>query len=247
MAQNIYDDPDFLAAYSQLDRQVRGLAGAGEWPSMRAMLPDVSGARILDLGCGFGWFARWACDHGAASVVGVDLSEKMLARAVADTPASAPIEYRRDDLDAIDLDVACYDIVFSSLAIHYVVDLPRLLGQVFASLRPGGAFVFSVEHPIYSAPSSQAFERSDAGRLVWPLENYLVEGQRSSNWFADGVIKQHRTIGTHVNRLIEAGFVIDHLEEWGPTPAQIDANPEWADDLHRPWFLLIAATRPAGS
>ena len=55
MAQNVYDDPAFFAGYSQLDRQVRGLDGAPEWPAIRAMLPDMSGKRVVDLGCGFGW------------------------------------------------------------------------------------------------------------------------------------------------------------------------------------------------
>ncbi|RUW96707.1 SAM-dependent methyltransferase, partial [Mesorhizobium sp. M8A.F.Ca.ET.023.01.1.1] len=52
MAQNIYDQPEFFAGYSQLGRSVEGLDGAAEWPALRAMLPDVTGLRIVDLGCG---------------------------------------------------------------------------------------------------------------------------------------------------------------------------------------------------
>ena len=70
MAQNIYDDPTFFAGYSQLPRQVHGLDAAPEWPALRTMLPDLTGKRVVDLGCGFGWFARWAREHGAASVLG---------------------------------------------------------------------------------------------------------------------------------------------------------------------------------
>lgn len=64
MAQNIYDREDFFAGYSQLGRSVEGLEGAAEWPALRAMLPDVGGLRVVDLGCGFGWFCRWAREHG---------------------------------------------------------------------------------------------------------------------------------------------------------------------------------------
>ena len=85
MPQNIYDRPEFFDGYSRMDRSVRGLDGAPEWPAMRALLPDLRDKRILDLGCGFGWFARWAVEQGAASVLGVDLSENMLARARAET------------------------------------------------------------------------------------------------------------------------------------------------------------------
>ena len=72
MTQNIYDDPGFFAAYRQLRRSVEGLAGAPEWPSLRALLPDLTGLRVVDLGCGFGWFCRWARESGAAHVVGLD-------------------------------------------------------------------------------------------------------------------------------------------------------------------------------
>lgn len=85
MAQNIYDNPDFFAGYSQLPRQVHGLDGAPEWPAIRALLPDVAEKRVADLGCGFGWASRWFREQGAASVTGFDLSHNMIARARADT------------------------------------------------------------------------------------------------------------------------------------------------------------------
>jgi hypothetical protein len=52
--QNIYDDPGFFARYSNMERSIHGLDAAGEWRSFRALLPDLSGKRVLDLGCGFG-------------------------------------------------------------------------------------------------------------------------------------------------------------------------------------------------
>ena len=41
----------------------------------------TAGSRVLDLGCGMGWFCRWAAENGAASVLGIDLSSNMLDRA----------------------------------------------------------------------------------------------------------------------------------------------------------------------
>lgn len=243
--QNIYDNPDFLAGYAGLDRQVRGLDGAAEWPALRSMVPDVSGDAVVDLGCGFGWFSRWAADRGASSVLGVDVSSKMLERAERDTD-SALVEYRRVDLDELELDPGTVDLAFSSLTLHYVHNLRRLTSTVAAALRPGGVFVFSVEHPIYSAPSIQAFETSDNGNRIWPLDNYLVEGERITTWFVDGVRKQHRTVATYVNTLLDAGLVFERIQEWGPSPAQIEANPALASDLHRPWFLLLRASKPPG-
>ena len=244
-AQNIYDNADFLAGYATLDRQVRGLDGAAEWPVLQPMLPSLAGSDVVDLGCGFGWFSRWAVENGAASVLGVDVSTKMLERARAES-ASETIEYRLADLDQLALEAGSADHVFSSLALHYVRDLDRLMATVEGALRSGGSLVFSVEHPIYSAPTTQSFETSERGDRVWPLDNYLVEGERVRNWFVDGVVKQHRTLATYVNTVVAGGLVLDRLVEWGPTPDAIEARPELADDLHRPWFLLLRATKPGG-
>ena len=82
-----------------------------------------------------------------------------------------------------------------------------------------------------------------AGRKLWPLDNYLDEGPRSTDWLTKGVIKQHRTLATYINLLIGLGFSIAHVEEWAPTAEQIAAEPSWADERARPPFLLVAARR----
>jgi hypothetical protein len=77
--------------------------------------------------------------------------------------------------------------------------------------------------------------------MSWPVDDYLVEGPRTTNWLVEGVVKQHRTLGTTLNTLIDVGFTIAHVEEWGPTDEQIAALPELAEERERPTFLLIAA------
>jgi SAM-dependent methyltransferase len=244
MTQNIYDNPEFFAGYSKLDRSIAGLDGAPEWPTLRAMLPDLAGARVADLGCGFGWFCRWARDHGAAHVLGLDVSENMLARARADT-AEPAIEYRHADLETLDLPAAAFDLAYSSLALHYVVRLPSLLSTVYSALVPGGSLVFSVEHPIYTAPSRPGWSEDADGKRWWRLDGYLDEGPRHTDWLTKGVIKQHRTMGTQLTLLLRLGFVLSQVVEWGPDEEQIRARPEWADEYQRPAFLLVAAQRPA--
>jgi len=242
MTQNIYDNDEFFAGYSRLGRSVAGLDGAAEWPSLRAMLPPLRGARIVDLGCGFGWFCRWAREQGAAAVRGIDVSEKMLARARAET-ADPAITYERADLETLDLPERAFDLVYSSLTFHYLENLERLLGQVHRAAAPGGRLVCSVEHPVYTAPTRPGWITDADGRKHWPVNCYQLEGARTTDWLAPGVVKHHRTMTTHLNLLIELGFALRRIEEWGPTAEQIAAQPNLAEERERPMFLLIAADR----
>ncbi|MBI1774867.1 MAG: class I SAM-dependent methyltransferase [Proteobacteria bacterium] len=242
MTQNIYDNDEFFQGYSRLGRSVEGLAGASEWPALQALLPKLGGLRVVDLGCGFGWFCRWAREQGAAEVLGVDVSEKMLARG-RDMTADPAIAYARADLEELELAPGAFELAYSSLALHYIKDLERLLTRIHRGLVPGGRLVFSVEHPIYTAPSEPGWSVNAAGRKTWPIDGYLDEGPRRTDWLTKGVIKQHRTLAGYVNLLLRLGFALSHLEEWGPTPEQIAARPTLADEHQRPPFLLVAARR----
>jgi SAM-dependent methyltransferase len=242
MPQPLYDRGDFFAAYSRLERSVRGLDGAAEWPALRALLPPLAGKRVLDLGCGFGWFCRWACAQDAAAVEGVDVSGRMLERARA-APSGPAVVYRNADLENIALLRANYDLVYSSLALHYIENLEGLLRQVRDALVPGGHLVFSVEHPIYTAPARPGWSSDAEGRKAWPVDGYLSEGRRVTDWLAPGVVKQHRTLSGYLNLLLGLGFTLSRVEEWGPSEAQIAAHPEWGEERERPMFLLVAARR----
>ncbi len=105
MAQNIYDNPEFFAGYAQLPRSQHGLDGAPEWASLRSLLPPLEGLDVVDLGCGYGWFSRYAAEQGARTVSGLDVSQKMLDHARANTDA-AQVSYFHADLDQLELPTA---------------------------------------------------------------------------------------------------------------------------------------------
>lgn len=240
MAQNIYDNPQFFAGYSQLPRQLHGLEGAPEWNAIKALLPSLQERRVADLGCGFGWASRWMRQNGAISVTGYDLSENMIHRARADTNDDA-INYRIADLDTLELPAQSFELVYSALTFHYVKDFDRLVAMMHRALVPGGVLVFTIEHPIFMATSQPQWIDNGSDRKIWPVSGYSIEGERRTNWFADGVLKYHRTLGTTLNALIGKGFQLDRVEEFVPTPTQIWDNPGLAEELERPMMLLIAA------
>ncbi|GAA5235529.1 class I SAM-dependent methyltransferase [Verticiella sediminum] len=242
MAQNIYDTPEFFAGYSGLPRSVLGLDGAPEWPSVRALLPALAGRDVVDLGCGFGAFARWAAQQDAASVLALDLSENMLARA-RELTASPAVRYQRADLEQLSLPRAAFDLAYSALALHYVEDYARLAASVFDALRPGSAFVFTIEHPIYMASTRPGWLQREDGERTWALDHYACEGERITHWFADGVRKYHRTLATTVNTLLAAGFTLERIAEWSPSADQLAQQPALGDEMQRPMLLVVAASR----
>ncbi|WP_196062088.1 MULTISPECIES: bifunctional 2-polyprenyl-6-hydroxyphenol methylase/3-demethylubiquinol 3-O-methyltransferase UbiG [unclassified Serratia (in: enterobacteria)] len=244
MSQNIYDNQTFFDGYAQLSRSLQGLDGAPEWPTIRCILPDLQGKKVVDLGCGYGWFCRSAREQGSAQVLGMDLSEKMLGKAKEMTKDPA-IEYRQQDLEALQLPAASFDLVYSSLTLHYIEDLGKLFATVYQALVNGGEFIFTAEHPIYTAPKHQGWLVDEAGQKSWPINGYQQEGQRISNWLAEGVIKQHRMLGTYINLLVQQGFTIRYLNEWGPSAQQIADNPALDEEKERPMIFILAVQKPA--
>lgn len=239
MKQNKYDDANFFKQYSQMQRSVEGLKGAGEWHVLRTMLPDFKGKRVLDLGCGFGWHCRYAIEQGAKSVIGVDISEKMLAEA---RKHDTTVEYICSAVEDIDFSADSFDIVISSLAFHYIESFDDICSKIKACLVNGGDFVFSVEHPIFTSYGTQDWYYDESGnRLHWPVDNYFMEGLRKTNFLGEEVTKYHKTVTTYVNGLIKAGFQITGLIEPEVDPRFLEMNEEMKNELRRPMFLIISA------
>lgn len=240
---NQYDNEKFFEQYGHMARSERGLAGAGEWHELEWMLPDFAGKDVLDLGCGFGWHCKYAADHGARSVLGIDLSEKMLGEAKRRNPAQQ-ITYRIGSIEGYEYPAERYDVVLSSLALHYAEDLSAVFQKIFRTLRPGGDFVFSIEHPIFTAQGPQDWiYGKDGSPLYWPVDHYFTEGERDAVFLGEHVRKYHHTLTTCLRGLLRAGFIITDAAEPEPPENMMDL-PGMKDELRRPMMLLISAHKP---
>ena len=243
MMENKYDDPVFFEKYAQMDRSRLGLKGAGEWRTLEPLLPDFAGRDVLDLGCGYGWHCAYAAEHGARSVLGLDISRKMLA--VAREQHAAPvIEYRQGAMEDADFADGSFDVVLSSLAFHYVADFGALVRKTARWLRPGGDFVFSCEHPVFTAEGSQDWYRDENGNILhFPVDNYYIEGERQAVFLGERVTKYHRTLTSYVNALLSNGFALTGLAEPQPPQEMVDTIPGMANELRRPMMLILAAKK----
>ena len=242
MKENRYDDQDFFDEYAKMQRSVSGLAMAGEWDSMKLLLPKFDGKRLLDIGCGYGWHCIYAMEHGAEMAVGVDISQKMLEEARAKT-TYPNVTYLCTAMEEMNFPSESFDIALSSLALHYTPDFEAVVQKVRSFLVPGGQFVFSVEHPVFTAQGSQQWHLDAQGNVMhFPVDNYFTEGPRNAVFLGKRVTKYHHTLTTFLGGLLMNGFELVNVVEPSPSLRLLD-EPGMRDELRRPMMLLVSARK----
>ena len=243
--QNIFDNEEFFKGYQELRRREQNSNDLIIDPALNALLPDLTGQTVLDLGCGDGKHCADFIGRGAKSVVGIDISEKMLHIARTEN-ANAAIRYlNRSMTDIADLRET-FDFVYSNMAFHYIEDFASFAKVLLKVLNPGGLLLFAQEHPVITATidGKGHFHKSLAGKkLSYVFSDYGIPGERITSWFVDGVVKYHRRVSDIINALAEAGFVIERVEE--PLPAEwvMETYPAYADELIKPTFLIVKARK----
>lgn len=242
MKENKYDDNIFFKKYSEMNRSRQGLAGAGEWETLKKLLPDFKGKRVLDLGCGYGWHCIYVMENGAASVIGVDISRKMLE--VAREKTHFPqVEYRCCAMEDVDFPAESFDIIISSLAFHYVEDYEALIKKIYSMLKADGSLIFTVEHPVFTAYGTQDWYYNEKGEILhFPVDNYYYEGKRTAVFLGEKIIKYHRTLTTYLNTLLTNGFIINQVVEPQP-PENMMEITGMKDEMRRPMMLIVSARK----
>lgn len=242
MKENKYDDKIFYEKYSQMNRSKEGLSGAGEWETLKGMLPDFKGKRMLDLGCGYGWHSIYAMENGASSVVGIDISQNMLKVAKEKTHFSE-VEYICGAIEDMDFKEESFDIVLSSLAFHYIKDYKELIEKINKVLKPNGILIFTVEHPVFTAYGTQDWYYDNNKEILhFPVDNYYYEGKRIANFLGEDVVKYHRTITTYLNTLLINNFNINQIIEPQPSEEMLDILG-MKDEMRQPMMLIISSIK----
>lgn len=241
--RNEYDNEEFFGQYAQMARSRQGLQAAGEWSQLKPLFPELRGRAVLDLGCGYGWHCRFAAEQGAAEALGLDLSHKMLEEA--QRRCGAPgVSYRLCGIEEYEYPPERWDLAVSNLALHYVEDLDWVFRNVLRTLRPGGIFLFNIEHPVFTAGVGQDWVYSKEGEpMYWPVDGYFYPGERVTNFLGCQVKKQHHTLTQIIMGLLNAGFVLRAVEEAQPPEEMLDI-PGMRDELRRPMMLLVKGEKP---
>ena len=108
---------------------------------------------------------------------------------------------------------------------------------------PGGFFVFSAEHPVFTAYGSQDWYYDENGQILhFPVDHYYEEGSRDAVFLGEHVIKYHRTLTSYLETLLQNGFALRHVVEPAPPENMLDL-PGMRDEMRRPMMLLVSAQK----
>jgi len=244
LKQNIYDNQTFFDGYKKLRENQNSANIIIEKPCIFSLLPDMTNKNVLDMGCGYGENCKEFIRLGASLVQGIDISNKMLEVAMSEN-SDDKIIYSNISMEDIKKIETKFDVVISSLAVHYISNFKKLTQDVFNLLNDNGVFIFSQEHPLTTAPVKgwSWVKDEDGNKLHYCLSDYSLTGERKVSWIVDEVIKYHRTFSDIINALTESGFYIDKMIEPIPSEEIINKIPAYKYDYHKPDFLVAKAIK----
>ena len=245
--QNIYDNEEFFKGYQEM-RHSSTVPSANdliEIPQLFDLIGDVKDKTILDLGCGSGGHDRKLIELGAKSVLGIDLSKNMINEAIKDKN-SDKIEYKvmsMTDIDKLDMK---FDLVVSSLAMHYVEDYDGVCKKVYDVLNDGGEFIFSYGHPMDSCVVLNDLPHRYVilnDKKYFLISDYNNEGKWKNFWYIDGVETYHRNMSHLVNGLLDAGFRLTKMMESYATEEAIKQRPKYIEQRDHSYYVYFKAKK----
>ena len=247
--QNVYDDEKFFENFRKSRDNAVNFNDCIETPILFSMLPDLHGKTILDIGCGMGHHAKQYSEMGAESVLGIDISEKMLKYAE-DCNNAANITYLQMAMEDIETINRQFDLITSSLVFDYIENFGGLMAKIHKLMKKDAELVFSMSHPIVTAwdGAYDRYTRTETGeRLYANLRNYCLEGLRKVDWVVNGYECYHRTVSSLINAIIGAGFMIEECQEAHISDDMRQQYPAlFGGTIHRPEFIFFRCRKAPG-
>ena len=172
------------------------------------LLGDLSGKKVLEIGCGHGHSLKYAADLGAVELWGLDISESQLEIAesflekqgVSANLICSPME------EECGLPTDYFDLVYSVFGIGWSTDLDKTFKLIHSYLKKGGELVFGWSHPIHKCVSVEG------GKLIF-VNSYFDEEWYCGDLTNKELALSNRMLSTYINALADNGFVIEKLVE----------------------------------
>ncbi|MEJ0072650.1 MAG: class I SAM-dependent methyltransferase [Candidatus Saccharibacteria bacterium] len=226
-----------------------------EKPAMYGLLPDLTSKAVLSLGCGSGEDCNYLRQQGASRTVGIDISEGLVGIAKKSYPEC---EFQVMDMEHLAFDDSSFDFTYSSLAIHYIEDWRQVFAETYRVLKPNSYFLFSCNHPVYSA---MEVVKDDGDTRVRELSRTRTKHDDSVKVVGDymsrkaliedgadtmAVTTWHKSLGEISAEATGAGFMIANLVEPRPLSKMKEPSPTNYETLTRiPYFVIFRLWKPA--
>ncbi|MCT2534939.1 class I SAM-dependent methyltransferase [Aquibacillus koreensis] len=235
-----YNNEDFMNTYLKRRHRKESPNNIIEKPALIKLLGDVRGKEVMDLGCGESAFGLELLESGCESYLGIEGSERMYEKAL-ETLKGTSGNVQHATLESFAYPENTFDIVLSRLVFHYIEDLSPIIENIYGSLKQGGRFIFSVQHPLLtSSVDSNRIEEQRTDRVV---DDYFYSGERIEQWMGERVVKYHRTVEDYFKLLKRAGFSIEDIQEPKPNKKYFSDLQEYRRRMRIPLFLLFSCSK----
>jgi len=228
-------------------------------PALKEAVGNVKGKKVLDIGCGEGYFSRFFASKGA-EVTGVDLSKSMIKEAI-EEEGNRSLRIKYFVANAADLRMlgsGTYDVAYCHMSLDDIADYEGAIAEASRVLKAGGRFVILMEHPCFDTRSlkgkmvggwkTRLRQDGSEEHLYYRVEDYFQRHSYICEWkmkrLASSFVTTsfHRTLSDYSNALAKNGFVITKLNE--PKPLKgTSVHPGMKKHQRIPFSLVIVATK----
>ena len=198
--------------------------------------------RVLDLGAGEGQIAR-ALQSAGVGVVGLDPFPGQIAIAA---ERGGGAGYGVGAAAALPLVDGAVDAVVACLVFEHIDDVDEAIAEVTRVLRPGGRFLFLLNHPLLQTPGSGWIDDQvlDPPEQYWRLGDYLTEAVTMEEVGKDIFVKFiHRPLSRYLNALTDAGLSLTRMDEPAPPPGFLELSPQYEAAAAIPRLLVLELTK----
>lgn len=218
-------------------------------PNLMRVLSIKQGERVLDVACGQGYFTREAKKHTDA-VVGADISKELIAKAKAQTQSPDTPYYAAPAHKLAFAKDGEFDAALCVLALQNIDELGPVFKEVKRVLKPGGRFVFVLNHPAFRVLRRSSWGWDDEAKTQYRrVDGYLSSAKVSVDMHPGKkggatTVSYHRSLQDFVKALSGAGLCVTKLEEWISHKSSQKGPRQSAEDTARreiPLFMCIEA------
>lgn len=215
-------------------------------PNLLRLIDPQKGQRVLEIGCGEGFFARELAKKGS-EVTACDISQELVDLGV---KTGGEVTYRVSKAQDLSwVSPQSVDVVLAVLTLQNMEHLDVVMKEVARTLAPGGRFIFVLNHPVVRVPKGSEWGFDEQTKTQYRRLNAYLSASKTQIDMHPGDSKKksvtytfHRSLQEYMKLLRAAGFCITRLEEWISHKTSEPGPRAQAENVSRkefPLFMMV--------